>query len=105
MLLRRYRPLLKGGLRGFAAIELPIRLVIHDISVLLGKNAPWATLPATPQLGHEGQQKRDASGTALYVPVLEWRSRELTDRFSAAVAALVRSAHPDAVSGLGGAPA
>jgi hypothetical protein len=36
----------------------------------------------------------------MFAPVLEWRSRELGDRFSAAVVALVRAANPDAPDGV-----
>jgi DNA-binding cell septation regulator SpoVG len=100
MVLRSFRPLLKGALRGFATIELPIGLVIHDIPVLLGKNGPWATLPAKPRLSHDGRQIRDANGKAAYAAVLD---RQLATRFSDAVCALVRRAHPDALDH-GGAP-
>jgi hypothetical protein len=101
MVLRSFRPLLKGALRGFTTIELPIGLVIHDIPVLLGKNGPWATLPAEPQLSHDGRQKRDANGKAAYAAVLEWRSRELSDPFSWAVVDLVRREHPGALADRG----
>lgn len=92
-----FRPFPKGALRGFATIELPIGLVIRDIPVLLGRNGPWASLPAKPHLGHDGRQKRDAYGKAAYADVLEWRDRHLATRFSDTVCALVRRAHPDAL--------
>jgi hypothetical protein len=37
------------------------------------------------------------------MPVLEWKNRELTDRFSAAVVELVQREHPAALDD-GGAP-
>jgi hypothetical protein len=90
-----WRPVVKGALRGFAAIELPIGLKIHDVPVLVSNGKPWASLPSKPQIDRDGRQKTDANGKAAFAPVLEWRSREISERFSKAVVALVRAAHPD----------
>jgi hypothetical protein len=95
MRLISWKPPVKNSLRGFATIELPIGLKIHDIQVLVGKNGPWASLPSKPQLDRDGRRKTDANGKAAFAPVLEWRSREMSKRFSKAVVALVRAAHPD----------
>jgi len=43
----------------------------------------------------EGRRKLDINGKPTYVPVFEWRTRELRERFPEAVVALVRQAHPD----------
>jgi hypothetical protein len=92
-----WRPLTKGSLRGFASIELPIGLKIFDVPVLVGKNGPWASLPSKPQIDREGRQKTGADGKAAFSPVLEWRDRDLANRFSEAVVALVLAQHPDAL--------
>jgi hypothetical protein len=94
-----FRPAIKGALRGFATVELPIGLRIRDMPVLVGRNGPWASMPAKPQIDKAGQHKRDANGKTAYAAILEWRDRELSDRFSAAVIALIRAAHPDALDG------
>jgi hypothetical protein len=41
------------------------------------------------------RQRTGADGKPVYVPVLEWANRDLADRFSATVIALLRQAHPD----------
>jgi hypothetical protein len=92
-----WRPCVKKSLRGFATIELPVGLKIHDVPVLVGPKGPWASLPAKPQIDRDGRQKTDASGKPAYVSILEWKSGDLSDRFSAAVVKLVRTAHPDAL--------
>jgi DNA-binding cell septation regulator SpoVG len=95
MRLVSWRPVTKGSLRGFATVELPIGLKLHDVLVFVGRNGAWASLPSKAQIDRDGRQKTEANGKAMYAPVLEWRSRDLSDRFSEAVVALVRAAHPD----------
>ena len=94
-----WRPIAKGSLRGFAVVELPIGLKIHDIPVFIGTNGPWASLPNKPQIDRDGRQKVGANGKAAFSPILEWRDKDLRDRFSEAVVGLVRDAHPDALEG------
>ena len=76
---------------------------IHDVPVLVSKGKARAALPSKPQIAKEGRHKTDVNGKAAYMPVLEWKNRELTDRFSAAVVELVQREHPAALDD-GGAP-
>jgi hypothetical protein len=92
--LLNFKPVAKNSLRGFAAVELPIGLRILDIPVLVSHGKVWAALPGKPQLDQDGRHKRDANGKAAYSPVLEWKDRDLANRFSDAVVELVRAAHP-----------
>ena len=98
-MLRGFRPLVKGALRGFVTVELPCGLVLHDVAIFAGRNGPWASLPSKPVLDRDGCQRSDTNGKPQYAPIAEWRSRELADRFSAAIVKLVRTAHPDAQNG------
>jgi hypothetical protein len=88
------KPVVKGALRGFATVELPI-----DRPALVGTKGPWVGLPTKKPFDRDGGQRTGADGKPAYSPVLEWSSRDLSDRFSAAVVALVRAAHPDALDG------
>jgi hypothetical protein len=83
-------------LRGFATVELPLGLKIIDCPVLVSKGKAWANVPSKPVLDRDGHPKIEGSGKPSYVSVLEWRSRDLANRFSDAVVALVRAAHPGA---------
>jgi hypothetical protein len=94
-----FRPMRKGKLVGFARVELPIGLRINDIPIILGKNGPFAGLPARPMLDHEGRPKIDIRGKPQYVAFLEWRDRDLSRRFSDVVVGLVLEAHPGALDG------
>ncbi len=97
MRLISFRPLVRGSLRGFASVELPIGLVIKDVSVLIGKNGPFAALPSKPVLDREGRHVKSDGTKGQYAAILEWRDRNLSTRFSAAVVELVSAAHPDAL--------
>jgi len=84
-----------GPLRGFAGVEISsIGLWISDIPIFVGDNGAWAALPSKPELDREGRRKTDINGRAIYTPVAEWRTRELSDTFSEAVVAAVHRAHP-----------
>jgi hypothetical protein len=89
-----WQPFRKGPPRGFATIELPIGLRIFDVPIRTGANGLWAGLPAKPEIDRDGRRKTDINGKPVYAEVLRWRDRELSDRFSRAVVALVRQAHP-----------
>jgi hypothetical protein len=91
------RPIFKNTQRGFATVELPIGPVIRDIPILLGRNGRWASLPAKPQLDHDGRQK--LNGKAAYSAILEWRDRALSDRFNQVVTAAIRQMYPSALDG------
>jgi len=52
----------------------------------------WARLPSKPQLDSQRQLIRDETGKPKYSNFLRWRSRDIDDRFSAAVINLIREA-------------
>jgi len=89
----------KNSLRVFADVELPNGLRICEIPVLSSAGKDWAALPSKPQIDKDDRQKIGVSGKPAYSPILEWRSRELADGFSAKIVALVLERYPDALSG------
>ena len=94
-------PYVKGALRGFAAVLLPIGLKPVDCPVLASDGKVWVNLPAKPVLDRDGKQKIDHDGKPAYAPVAEWRSRELRDRFSDVVIEAIRRLYPGALDGNG----
>ena len=92
-----FKPHVKGVLRGFATVELPNGLTISDCQVCISHAKLWASLPSKPVLDCDGRQI-EHNGKKQYVPVLRWRDQETADRWSAAVIALVRAEHPEALS-------
>jgi len=85
----------KPPLSGFACVELPIGLRIFDVPIRAGSKGLWAGLPARPEIDHDGCRKTNINGKPVYAEMLRWRDRELSDRFSQAVVALVSQAHQD----------
>jgi hypothetical protein len=98
MRLVAWKPLVKNSLRGFATIELPNGLRIQEVPVLLSKGKAWAALPSKPVITRDGDLSK-IDGKIQYAKLLEWRSREPSDGFSARVVALVRQAHPEDLAG------
>ena len=84
-------------MRGFATVELPLGLKIIDCPVLVSKGKAWANAQSKPVLDREGRQKIAANGKPAYVPVFEWRSRELNERFSKIVVTAIRQMCPGAL--------
>ena len=96
MILRDWRPYAKGGLRGYAKIELDIGLVIPGIKVMVGSNGPFVLLPEQPIL-QDGKLKKDVSGKPAYAPTVSWKDRKTADKFSAAAIRLLLAKYPDAL--------
>ena len=86
----------KGALIGFANIELPNGLKISDCPVLTSHGKAWATLPSKPVLDRDGKQIV-VDGKRQYCSLLEWNSRDLSERFSQTLIELVRAKHPEAL--------
>jgi hypothetical protein len=95
MRLLSFKPMVKGALRGFSTVELPIGLKLIDCPIFVGTSGASATLPSKPVVSRDGKRCRP-DGRPQFAAILEWRDRQLSDRFSAAVVELVRAAHPDA---------
>jgi hypothetical protein len=76
------RPLVKGALRGFATVELPIGLKLVDRPILVSQGKAWVSLPSKPALDHDGRQKTDANGKPAYVTVLTASARWSPRRFA-----------------------
>jgi hypothetical protein len=85
----------RNTLRGFAKVRTPSGIVFHDGAIHRQGDAAWASPASKPLLDRTGQHMKDASGKAQWVPIVSFSSRELRDKFSAAVIDAVRISHPD----------
>jgi hypothetical protein len=96
MKLAGFKEVRKGGLVGFATVELSIGLTIHDVAVCESHGKAWAGLPGKPVLDRDGRHVK-TNDKGQYVAILKWRDRALSDRFSDAVIELVRAQYPAAL--------
>jgi hypothetical protein len=92
MRLVSWRPGVKNSLRGFAVIELPNGLKIHEVAVLVSHGKALASMPPKPVLDRIGKRV-ELDGKRQYAP----GDRSIANRFSNAVVTLVREAHPNAL--------
>jgi hypothetical protein len=93
------KPIVKGALRFVGTVGLPIgdgELKITGVMAFSSHRKSWANLPSTPVLDRNGAHKTDETGKKVYAPLVEWSSKELRARFSAAVVDLVKQQFPNA---------
>jgi len=86
----------RNTLLGFAKVEMPSGMQIADVTVLNGERGPWASPPSKPQVGSDGTVLRDPHGKIKYSPIISFASKDLRDRWSAAVIGALRAARPEA---------
>jgi hypothetical protein len=98
MRLLKWTPKGQGALRGFADLQLPNGLRIYGCPVLFSHGRAWATFPARPQIGRDGQVIKVDNKTQ-YTRLMEWSEPAVADRFSTVVVGLVRASEPQAFAG------
>jgi DNA-binding cell septation regulator SpoVG len=94
-----WRELRRNTLLGFAKVELPSGMVINDVTVLMGKEGPWASPPSKPMIDRDGVAMKDQNGKLKYVPIIEFTSKQVRDRFSHAVVDALCLVHPELRTG------
>ncbi|WP_424140280.1 hypothetical protein [Roseomonas chloroacetimidivorans] len=92
-----WKALSRNSLRGFATVRLRNGLAIKDVTVHCSNGKRWASLPSKPLIDKDGNAQRSQDGKIRYVPILEWPSRDVADRFSEAVVTAVEAAYPGQV--------
>ena len=88
----------RGKLLASVSVQLPNGLTVHEVGIFGSDGRAWASLPAKPMIGRDGQPIRDkTTGKARYIPLVTWPDRQTSDRFSEAVIAAVEAQHPGVV--------
>jgi hypothetical protein len=88
----------RNTLRGFAKVRIPSGIIFHDVAIHRQADVAWASPASKPLLNRDGQHMKDASGKAQWVPIVSFTSRELRDKFSAAVIDALRASRPEALA-------
>lgn len=92
-----WKAMRRNSLLGFAKIQLGA-LTINDVTVNTSNGKTWANLPSKPMIDRDGNAMRSPEGKMKYVPLLEWATRESSDRFSEAVIAAIEEKEPGALT-------
>jgi hypothetical protein len=80
-----WKPYDRNTLKGFADLWLrTARLNIRGCAVHEKNGRRWVQLPAKPQLDQDRQVVCDDAGKVQYAKILDFDSREVSDRFNAA---------------------
>jgi hypothetical protein len=87
--IEKFRPLEKGTLRGFVDVKFPMGLTVRDISVHTKDGRSWVGLPVKPQVTQDGRVRKGDDGKIMYSSIMEFETKEIANRFSAKVIALL----------------
>ena len=80
-----WNPFERNPLRGFADLWLhTARLNIKGCALHEKNGRRWVQLPARPQLDQNRELVKDDAGKVQYAKVIDFDSREVSDRFNAA---------------------
>lgn len=90
-----WKPMERNTLRGFARVRLPSGMVLHDVAIHQKNGSAWASPASKPTIDRDGAVLKDQNGKVRYTPIIDFTSRETRNRWSDAVIAAVRDAHPE----------
>jgi hypothetical protein len=83
MICTKFAAVERGALRGFADLELPSGMTVHDCTVMESNGRRWVGLPGKPQVNSDKTAKLDpATGKVLYVPVISIADKARRELFS-----------------------
>lgn len=86
--LLKWTPKAAGKMIGFCDCQVG-GLKLYGVRLMSGPNGMWAAIPTKEYVTGDGTRK--------FQPVVEWETRDQSDRFSAGVIAAIRAEHPDAL--------
>lgn len=90
-----WREMRRNSLLGFAKVEFASGLIIADVTILTGERGPWASPPSKPMVSRDGTVMKDESGKICYVPIIEFTSKDIRNKWSGSIIEAMRTAHPE----------
>ncbi len=95
IVIEEFKAVTRNSLRGFARARMPSGVIFHDVGIYEKDGARWASPPSKAMIGRDGKQI-ERNGKPAWQPVVSFATKEVRDRFSAAVIAAIEAAHPEA---------
>ncbi len=93
--IEEFSSMLRNTLLGFARVRQPSGMVLHDVAVHQKNGSAWALPASKPMIDRDGAVLRDPNGKVRYTPIIDFTSWETRNRWSDAVIAAMRDAHPE----------
>jgi hypothetical protein len=90
-----FKPISSGAMIGFVDVQLPSGMTVHRCSVFAKDGRIWASPPSKQVIGRDGTVQRTTDGKSRYEPCVSSADRATQERWSGAVTAALRLAHPD----------
>jgi DNA-binding cell septation regulator SpoVG len=90
-----------GAMLGFASVQLPSGMIVHDLRPMRGKNGHWVALPSQKQIDRDGRPRTDANGKEIWRALIEFCDRDTANKFRDQIIDLIKRAHPEALDGGG----
>ncbi len=91
----KWTPIHRGGLPGFASVELSCGLRLPDLPVCAtGRNGPWVGLSRRPRLDSQRRQRLDINREPEFESVVYWLNRATAGQFSRTVLRILLGQHP-----------
>ena len=88
----------KGSLLGLIDVEFAgLRLL--KLPVIAGPHGVFIGLARSAKIGRDGKQERDAAGKLAFDPLVEWQSKDIANRFQAAIRQLIEADYPALLAG------
>jgi hypothetical protein len=98
VVIKSFAPIRKNTLRGFATVQLPSGMIVADVGIHSDSGRAWASPPSKAMLDRNGAALRDEVGKVRYSPIISFASKDLRDKFSAAIIDAMEAAHPGELS-------
>ena len=93
-----FKPILAGALIGFLDTHHPSGTTFHRCGIFRKDGRVWATPPSKQVIGRDGMVQRTQDGKTKYEPTVSFVHRATQERWSNAVIAALRLAHPDVLA-------
>lgn len=90
-----FKPIASGVMIGFCDVHLPSGMTLHRCSAFAKDGRVWAMPPSKQVIGRDVMVQRTRDGKTKYEPCVSSVDRATQERWSAAVIAALRLAHPN----------
>jgi hypothetical protein len=90
-----FKPVAAGAMVGFCDVHQPSGMTLHRCTVFSKDGRAWAAPPSKQVISRDGTVQRTADGKARYEPTVSFVDRATQSRWSDAVIAALRQAHPE----------